>query len=68
MENRDKFSVSKLFKFAAFTVAEVLIVMGIIGIIAETTIPTLMRNTQDAEFKAGFKKEFSEIAQAFNYV
>lgn len=66
MENKDKFNVSKLFKFAAFTVAEVLIVLGIVGIIAEMTIPTLMRNTQDAEFKAGFKIAFSEISQVLN--
>lgn len=66
MKNRDKFIFNNMFSRLAFTIAEVLIVLGIIGIIAEMTIPTLMKNTQDAEFKAGFKKSFSEIAQALS--
>ena len=47
----------------AFTLAEVLITLGIIGIVAEMTIPTLINQTQDAEFKAGMKKAFSVLAQ-----
>lgn len=33
--------------FTAFTLAEVLITLGIIGIVAEMTIPTLMQDTQE---------------------
>ena len=40
----------------AFTLAEVLITLGIIGIVAEMTIPTLMNNVQDQAFKAAWKK------------
>lgn len=35
------------FKLTAFTLAEVLITLGIIGVIAEITIPVLIQNVQD---------------------
>lgn len=52
-------------KHRGFTLAEVLITLGIIGVIAEMTIPTLINSTQDAEFKAAWKKEYSVVNQAF---
>lgn len=52
-----------LFHFA-FTLAEVLIVMSIIGIIAEMTIPSLMQNVQIAQYKAGLKKAVDILNQA----
>jgi len=48
----------------AFTLAEILIVLGIIGIVAELTIPTLMNNVQDKVYKVAYKKAFSEASQA----
>lgn len=51
-------------KKLAFTLAEVLIVLGIIGIIAEMTIPTLMNNVNDLQYKVGWKKAFSAFSQA----
>lgn len=48
----------------AFTLAEVLIVLGVIGIIAEMTIPTLMNNVQDAQMKAGVKTAYTILSQA----
>lgn len=53
-----------LCKKLAFTLAEVLIVLGIIGIVAEMTIPTLMQNVQDQTWKAEWKKTYSTISQA----
>lgn len=47
-----------------FTLAEVLITLGIIGVVAAMTIPTLMNQTGQAEFKAGFKKMVSTLNQA----
>lgn len=47
-----------------FTLAEVLITLGIIGIVAEITVPTLMHSVQDAEFYSGAKKAFSVFSQA----
>lgn len=49
----------------AFTLAEVLIVLGIIGIIAEMTIPTLMNNVQESVYKSSYKKAFSVAKQAW---
>jgi len=47
-----------------FTLAEVLITLGIIGVVAAMTIPTLMNSTGQAEFKTGFKKAISGLNQA----
>lgn len=54
----------KVFEKKGFTLAEVLITLGIIGIVAAMTIPTLMNNIQDAQFKSVWKKEYSALAQA----
>lgn len=49
------------YKFKAFTIAEVLITLGIIGIVAAITIPTLMTNIQDKELKTAWKKAYAHI-------
>src|SRR5574344_2134144 len=48
----------------AFTLAEVLIVLGIIGIVAALTIPTLMQNSQDRQLVSGLLKFNTELQQA----
>jgi len=48
----------------AFTLAEVLIVLGIIGVVAEYTIPTLVANTQKQIYVTGFQKAYSNWNQA----
>ena len=52
-------------KKLGFTLAEVLITLVIIGVIAAMTVPTLMNNTQGQEHKTAFKKAISSINQAF---
>ena len=47
-----------------FTLAEVLITLGIIGVVAAMTMPTLMNATNGAQYKAAYKKALSAIAQA----
>ncbi|MDD3149557.1 MAG: prepilin-type N-terminal cleavage/methylation domain-containing protein [Candidatus Gastranaerophilales bacterium] len=47
-----------------FTLAETLIVIAIIGIIASIAIPTLFGTTSDAELKAAWKKQYSDLSQA----
>lgn len=47
-----------------FTLAEVLITLGIIGVVAAMTMPTLMNQTNGAQYKAGYKKALSAISQA----
>lgn len=49
---------------SAFTLAEVLITIGIIGVVAAMTIPSLIHNTQGKELEAAYKKAYSSISQA----
>ena len=50
--------------YFGFTLAEVLLTLTVIGIIASLTIPTLMQSTQETELKASFKKEYANIVAA----
>ena len=50
-------------KKVAFTLAEVLITLGIIGVVAALTIPTISRNIQQAVLKNQFKKFYSTFWQ-----
>lgn len=52
-------------KNVGFTLAEVLITIGIIGVVAAITIPQLMKNSKAIRFKSKFNKSYSTIAQAF---
>ena len=49
----------------SFTLAEVLITLTIIGVIAAITIPNLMKNYQTHIFKTAYKQAYSDINQAF---
>ena len=48
----------------AFTLAEVLVTLGIIGVVSAMTIPTLMNQTNGKELQAGFKEAYSILSQA----
>lgn len=52
------------FKKMAFTLAEILITLGIIGVVAAITIPTLMNNVADIQTKSILKKTFAVLSQA----
>lgn len=58
------FSTIRPLKRLGFTLAEVLITLGIIGIVAALTIPVLMQNIQNNQFKQAWKKEYSVLSQA----
>ena len=47
-----------------FTLAEVLITLGIIGVIATLTLPTLMSNTAEREYSTALKKAVSALTEA----
>ena len=47
-----------------FTLAEVLITLGIIGVVAAMTMPTLINQTNGAQHKAAYKKALSVLNQA----
>ena len=53
-----------VFSKAGFTLAEVLITLGIIGVVAAMTIPTLIANTNGQKFRTQFKKTLSTLNQA----
>ena len=54
-------------KFLAFTLAETLIVMGIIGVVAALTIPNLNSSTGDKEKIAKVKKLYSNLEDAVGH-
>lgn len=56
--------MKKIHNRKAFTLAEVLITLGIIGVVAALTIPTLMANYQKTQYVAGLKKAYAEITEA----
>ncbi|DAA89692.1 TPA: hypothetical protein CPT93_09680, partial [Candidatus Gastranaerophilales bacterium HUM_7] len=64
MTKRFGFSAMHTAKRQGFTLAEVLITLGIIGVVAAMTIPTLISNTNGAKFRSQFKKTLSTLNQA----
>lgn len=48
----------------AFTLAEVLITLGIIGVVAAMTLPSLVNKIQGKELEAQYNKAYSVISQA----
>ena len=49
-----------------FTLAEVLLTLTIIGVIASLTIPDLVTNVQKQQYASGFKTAYSTLTQAVN--
>ncbi len=56
--------MKKTIGMGGFTLAEVLITLGIIGVVAAMTMPTLINSTQGAQYKTAFKKSLSVLSQA----
>lgn len=48
----------------AFTLAEVLITLGIIGVVAAITIPGLITSYRAIVLESQFKEQYSRLAQA----
>lgn len=53
-------------KYSGFTLAEVLITLGIIGIVAAMTLPSVINNSRNKQLEAGLKKAYSVIGQALD--
>lgn len=49
----------------AFTLAEVLITLGIIGIVAAMTLPSLHNRAQEKQWQVAYKKAYTNMSQAF---
>ena len=63
VKERGYLAASLLSRLAAFTLAEVLITLGIIGVVAAMTMPTLINNINKKHWITGYKKAFSELSQ-----
>lgn len=70
-KNYNVLNLKKVFQYtmqdnrrSAFTLAEVLITLGIIGIVAAMTLPALINNHRDKELITRVKKTYSALNQA----
>ncbi|MBR2525906.1 type II secretion system protein [bacterium] len=57
--------MNKTLKQKAFTLAETLIVMGVIGVVAALTIPSLSNSTNDKDVVAKVRKNHTALEDAF---
>ena len=64
VRERGYLAASLLSRFAAFTLAEVLITLGIIGVVSAMTVPTLMQNYQRQSYVTQLHKVYNEVQQA----
>ena len=55
-----------MMKKNGFTLAEVLITLAIIGVVATMTLPALMNNTAEQQYKTGLKKGINTLTEAAN--
>ncbi len=53
---------------AAFTLAEVLITLGIIGVVAAMTLPALLQNNKEKARITALKKQYSILNQAYQQI
>lgn len=51
-------------QLAAFTLAEVLITLGIIGVVAAMTIPIIITNSKSIQYRTAYQKGISILSQA----
>ena len=51
----------EIFKLKGFSLAEILIVMVVIGVIATLTMPQLIGGVDEAHYKAGLKKAYTSL-------
>lgn len=48
-----------------FTLAELLVVLMVIGVLAAITVPTMVKGVQEGQMKASYKKGYNTIANMF---
>lgn len=67
VETNLSLNTSRFSQKFAFTLAEVLITLAIIGVVAALTIPTLISKTNNLAFETALKKQVSVIQNQINY-
>ena len=50
----------------AFTLAEVLVTLGIIGVVAAMTLPSVIDNSRNKQLESALKKSYSTLSQALD--
>lgn len=65
--SKKTFSLKNIRK-KAFTLAETLITLSIIGVIAAITVPTLMSNVNKQIYVVGLKKAYSQLSNAMKMI
>lgn len=56
----------KCYSKNAFTLAEVLITLGIVGVVASLTMPSIIKHYQHKALEASFKKSYANLYNALN--
>jgi prepilin-type N-terminal cleavage/methylation domain-containing protein len=67
MQNNSDLAKNTMAKYKflqAFTLAEILITLLIIGVVASLVIPNIINDAQNAELKTAWKKAFADFSQA----
>lgn len=59
------FKIKKINEKSAFTLAEIIITLSVVGIVAAYTIPTVVMNSQKQAYLTKFKKDYSTLQQFF---
>lgn len=62
------FFVNLFEKKSAFTLAEVLITLGVIGVVAAMTLPSVINNFQVSSWESGLKKSYATITNGFHAI
>ncbi len=60
------FFEEKNMKFMAFTLAEILIVIAVIGTIATMTVPTLLRGVIQNQWRSSYQKAYNTISNLYS--
>ncbi|CDE88366.1 TPA: hypothetical protein CPT81_02930 [Candidatus Gastranaerophilales bacterium HUM_20] len=63
-EDAKRLSLLKDIRHRAFTLAEVLVTLGIIGVVSAMTVPSLMQNYQRQSYVTQLHKVYNELSQA----
>ncbi len=68
VKRKNFFSRFALHHSLGFTLAEVLITLGIIGVVASLTIPSIKNKADEIQFRTGLKKSYTIIDQAYQQI